>query len=142
MEAEKPSEPPSDPRPTDHDFLGVDYVFYPYELNGCIVFDDPKFDLKAEEFVCGADTLIRRMVQEDAEGASDYYICVSAEPQGAFRCLIRIGSRDGGEIYECEYAKETAWFCPSFYNYYPSPPPVLYVRAFASRPGRAKLQAL
>lgn len=110
--------------------LTVDVILYPYERAGCLLFDDPANGLIAEEFVRGADDLIRRMIELDAHNKESPRLFVSRRPMSAYRTLERVRDEDGGVVYRCEELGQDAWFCPAFFRYFPKAPRYLYVRAF------------
>lgn len=104
----------------------ADFLFFPYELpDGRIVFDDPKLGLKDEEFVCGADNLIRRLAP-----SLPCMMLVAANGNEALleHALEYVGTDENDwSSYRHVASGELVGLCPNFLRYYPKPPKTLRV---------------
>lgn len=104
---------------------GCDYQLFPYEQFGCLVFDDPAFDLVAEELVCGADDLAR-FLSRDMDGPYSLLISTKQMPASHELRFLRMEG-NGYHTYTTEIEEvPTVGLCPNFLHYYPQPPASLY----------------
>lgn len=120
--------------------LALDYIIYPYELDGSLVFDDPLFNLIAEELVCGTDTLVRYLSRRLSQPA----VHVSCTPRPSSDCLHFIGmERNGYTTYATNIpAVSQIQLCPNFKLYYPEPPAHLWINVEEASPSESHLYTL
>jgi hypothetical protein len=123
-------------------------TLYPYLYHGtCWVFDDPETGLKEEAFVLGASEMISRLIK--AKGISDaergFAMSFSDQPfdqdveltwlspeqaSGAIRQPAS-GLPATGNWYTGTVAGEKmiAWLCPALYEYFPTAPQRIFIKA-------------
>ena len=93
------------------------------------MFDDLKFGVKGQPFVFGSDLILEKMVAE-TDGAQDRMnVLFSAIPfPGTEHCLEFVREETEGFVYRWEDEKLQGWMSPSLRNYFPEPPPKIYLQ--------------
>ena len=108
----------------------VDFVLFPYEELGCIVYDDPTFGLEAEELCEGADEVVRYFMRE--LGTDAVALLSSGESREDWASFRHQGTTDTGwQIYVGTLGgkEQTMKLCPNFLLYYPAKPETLQFTA-------------
>nr|HIL76179.1 hypothetical protein [Rhodospirillales bacterium] len=93
------------------------------------VFDDLKFGVKEQPFVFGSDLILDKMVA-GVDGVQDRVnVLFSAIPfPGSEHCLEFVRQETEGFVYRWEEKKLQGWISPSLRNYFPEPPPKIYLQ--------------
>jgi hypothetical protein len=119
--------------PTHHIFpqfrnsVKPDYIFFPREMDGMIVFDDDRFGLVNEELVFGADTFVRKHAPCFPCAMAIFARDEISDPSwktsqwARFSCL----TEEGWTRYIAEEDGAFMNFCPNFKLYYPETPKFL-----------------
>jgi len=117
--------------------LAIDYILYPYELHGSLVFDDPAFNLVAEELVCGTDALVRYCSQHITHPA----VHISSTHRPSSDCLHFLRMENNGyHTYITNIpAVPQIQLCPNFRLYYPEPPEHLWINVAEVSPSELHL---
>jgi hypothetical protein len=107
----------------------VDYVLFPYELHGCIVYDDPIAGLEAEELCEGADEVVRYFMRE--LNTPSIALLSSGHPQEGWTSFEYQGWENGWQVYSGKLGgvDQEMKLCPNFLLYYPGKPQVLHFTA-------------
>jgi hypothetical protein len=109
---------------------------YPYQLNNCWVFDDPRTGLKEEAFVLGMSEIISKVVCHFGiiNPTKGFKMSFSDKPFDGYQASIKLiegGSKEIGNWYDGDicgtYMK--GWLCPALYLYFTVPPENIYMRA-------------
>lgn len=98
-------------------------------VNGVWMFDDSKFGVQDQPFVFGSDLILEKMVAE-TDGAQDRMnVLFSAIPfPGTEHCLEFVREETEGFVYRWEDEKLQGWMSPSLRNYFPDPPPKIFLQ--------------
>ena len=93
------------------------------------VFDDLKFGVKEQPFVFGSDLILDKMVA-GVNGTQDRMnVLFSAIPfPGTEHCLEFVREETEGFVYRWEDEKLQGWMSPSLRNYFPDPPPKIFLQ--------------
>ena len=98
-------------------------------VDGLWVFDDLKFGVKEQPFVFGSDLILVKMVAGVGEELDRVNILFSSIPfPGSEHCLKFVREETEGFVYLWEGEKLQGWMSPSLRNYYPQPPPKIYLQ--------------
>ena len=98
-------------------------------VDGIWVFCDPKFKIHEQPFVFGSDLILEKMVAEVDEELDRVNILFSSIPYpGSEHCLKFVREETEGFVYRWEDEKLQGWMSPSLRNYYPQPPPKIYLQ--------------
>ena len=97
--------------------------------SGLWVYDDAKFGVREQPLVFGMDLILERMV-EQVEGVEDRLNLVfSSIPfPGSEFSLVFVREETEGFVYCWEEKKLQGWLSPSLRNYFPEPPPKIYLQ--------------
>ena len=105
-------------------------VIKPYLWEGMWVFDDPRVELDKEPFVCGADVMIDRMVEDIPAAENGFRLIFSATPYpGHSLRLERRREEHGGNWYYSPDLGMEGWLCPALFKYFEEAPEHLYASA-------------
>lgn len=123
-------------------------TIYPYLLNSCWVFDDPRTGLKEEAFVLGMSEMMTRMVEakQIPDATKGFALTFSDEPVADFDVELNwlrsddsqvVPGRDGSaaQVYGNWYGGVVTgqalegWLCPALGLYFQAAPPRIFVRA-------------
>ena len=98
-------------------------------VDGLWVFDDLKFGVKEQPFVFGSDLILVKMVVGVDEELDRVNILFSSIPfPGSEHCLKFVREETEGFVYRWEEKNLQGWLSPSLRNYYPQPPPKIYLQ--------------
>ena len=98
-------------------------------VDGLWVFDDLKFGVKEQPFVFGSDLILVKMVAGVDEELDRVNILFSSIPfPGSEHCLKFVREETEGFVYRWEDEKLQGWLSPALRNYYPQPPPKIYLQ--------------
>ena len=101
-------------------------------VDGLWVFDDLKFGVKEQPFVFGSDLILEKMVARVDEELDRVNILFSSIPfPGSEHCLKFVREETVGFVYRWEDEKLQGWLSPSLRNYFPDPPPKIYLQLLA-----------
>jgi hypothetical protein len=104
-------------------------AIHPYKYEGMWVFDDPTVDLRQEPFVCGADTIIDRMVREIPNADRGFTLVFSSQPFPGYQAELEWARAEmSGNWYRSEALGMEGWLCPALLKYFASPPKKLYAQ--------------
>jgi len=97
--------------------------------NGIWAFDDERFGIVEQPFVFGADLILEKMATQ-VEGIGDRLNLVfSSIPfPGSEFCLGFVREETEGFVYRWEEKNLQGWLSPSLRNYFPEPPPNIYLQ--------------
>mgnify|MGYP001329205845 FL=1 len=97
--------------------------------DGLWVYDDATFGVKEQPFVFGSDLILEKMVAGVDEELDRVNILFSSIPfPGSEHCLKFVREETEGFVYRWEDEKLQGWMSPSLRNYYPQPPPKIYLQ--------------
>ena len=98
-------------------------------VDGLWVFDDLKFGVKEQPFVFGSDLILDKMVA-GVDGVQERVnVLFSAIPfPGTEHCLEFIREETEGFVYRWVEHNLQGWMSPSLRNYFPEPPPKIYLQ--------------
>ena len=103
-------------------------------VDGLWVFDDLKFGVKEQPFVFGSDLILVKMVAGVDEELDRVNILFSSIPfPGSEHCLKFVREETEGFVYLWEDEKLQGWLSPALRNYYPQPPPKIYLQLLPVR---------
>ena len=99
------------------------------QLDEIWVYDDASFEVKDQPFVFGADLILEKMTAQ-VEGVGDRLNLVfSSIPfPGSEFCLDFVREETEGFVYRWEEKNLQGWLSPSLRNYFPEPPPNIYLQ--------------
>jgi len=98
-------------------------------IDGLWVFDDSKFGIWEQPFVFGSDLILEKMVAGVDEELDCVNILFSSIPfPGSEHCLKFVREETEGFVYRWEDEKLQGWLSPALRNYYPQPPPKIYLQ--------------
>ena len=120
----------------------VDFVLFPYEEYGCIVYDDPLVGLEAEELCEGADEVVRYFMRE--LGTDAVALLSSGQSREGWSSFEHQGITDTGwQIYVGTLGgkEQTMKLCPNFLLYYPEKPKTLQFTAILASVALARYAA-
>ena len=98
-------------------------------VDGLWVYDDAKFGVREQPLVFGMDLILERMI-EQVEGVEERLNLVfSSIPfPGSEFSLRFVREETEGFVYRWEEKKLQGWLSPSLRNYFPEPPPEIYLQ--------------
>ena len=98
-------------------------------VDGLWVFDDSKFGIWEQPFVFGSDLILEKMVARVDEELDRVNILFSSIPfPGSEHCLEFVREETEGFVYRWEDEKLQGWMSPSLRNYFPDPPPKIFLQ--------------
>jgi hypothetical protein len=116
------------PRPAlHHPSPDIDFILFPYERLGCIIYDDPIAGLKAEELCEGADDVVRHWMRKLR--TRRIALLSSPTPHEGWTTFDHQGTAENGwQIYsgDLDGRPQTMKLCPNFGLYYPDTPKTLH----------------
>jgi len=100
-----------------------------WAVDGFWVYDDSSFGVKQQPFVFGADLILEKMAAQ-VKGVGDRLnIVFSSIPfPGSEFCLGFVREETEGFVYRWEEKNLQGWLSPSLRNYFPEPPPKIYLQ--------------
>ena len=98
-------------------------------VDGLWVYDYAKFGVREQPLVFGMDLILESMI-EQVEGVEERLNLVfSSIPfPGSEFALGFVRQETEGFVYRWEEKKLQGWFSPSLRNYFPEPPPEIYLQ--------------
>ena len=98
-------------------------------VDGLWVYDDAKFGVREQPLVFGMDLILEKMIKQ-VEGVKDRLNLVfSSIPfPGSEFALGFVRQETEGFVYRWEEKKLQGWLSPSLRNYFPEPPPEIYLQ--------------
>jgi hypothetical protein len=123
------------PRPAlHHPSPDIDFIHFPYEQLGCIIYDDPLAGLKAEELCEGTDEVVRHWMRK----LRTRRIALLSAPKAreGWTTFEHQGTAENGwQIYagDLDGHPQTMKLCPNFALYYPETPKQLQFTARKAR---------
>ena len=98
-------------------------------VDGLWVYDDASFGVKAQPLVFGMDLILEKMVEQVEVVADRLNLVFSSIPfPGSDFCLEFVRQETEGFVYRWEKKKLQGWLSPSLRNYFPEPPPKIYLQ--------------
>ena len=98
-------------------------------IDGLWVYDDPEFEVKGQPLVFGMDLILEKMVAQVDGISNQLNLVFSSIPfPGSAHCLSFVRGETEGFVYRWEEQKFQGWFSPSLRNYFPEPPPRIYLQ--------------
>ncbi len=98
-------------------------------VDGIWVFDDSVFGIHEQPFVFGSDLILEKMVRGVGEALDRVNILFSSIPfPGSEYCLKFVREETHGFVYCWETKNLHGWMSPSLRNYFPEPPPKIYLQ--------------
>ena len=98
-------------------------------VDGLWVFDDSKFGIWEQPFVFGSDLILEKLVAGVDEELDRVNILFSSIPfPGSEHCLKFVREETEGFVYRWEDEKLQGWMSPSLRNYFPDPPPKIFLQ--------------
>jgi hypothetical protein len=113
-----------------HPSPDIDFILFPYEKLGCIVYDDPLAGLKAEELCEGADEVVRYWMRK-LRTRRIALLSSPAAREGWTTFQHQGQTEDGWQIYTGVLggSNRTMKLCPNFALYYSQTPKQLHFTA-------------
>ena len=98
-------------------------------VDGLWVYNDSKFGVKEQPLVFGMDLILEKMLGQ-VEGVEDRLNLVfSSIPfPGSEFSLVFVREETEGFVYCWEEKKLQGWLSPALRNYFPEPPPKIYLQ--------------
>ena len=97
--------------------------------SGLWVYDDAKFGVREQPLVFGMDLILEKMVEQVGVVADRLNLVFSSIPfPGSDFCLEFVRQETEGFVYRWEKKKLQGWLSPSLRNYFPEPPPKIYLQ--------------
>tara|TARA_Y100001934_G_scaffold262275_1_gene336546 strand:- start:512 stop:835 length:324 start_codon:yes stop_codon:yes gene_type:complete len=98
-------------------------------VDGFWVYDDSSFGVKQQPFVFGADLILEKMAAQVKCVGDRFNIVFSSIPfPGSEFCLGFVREETEGFVYRWEEKNLQGWLSPSLRNYFPEPPPNIYLQ--------------
>ena len=98
-------------------------------IDGLWVYNDDSFGVKGQPLVFGMDLILEKMVDQVEGISSQLNLVFSSIPfPGSSQCLSFVRDETEGFVYRWEEQKFQGWFSPSLRNYFPEPPPRIYLQ--------------
>lgn len=98
-------------------------------VEGLWVYDDSKYGVEKQPLVFGADLIIEKMVSLVRGGDCQINLVFSSIPfPGSEFCLDFVREETEGFVYRWEEKKLQGWLSPSLRNYFPEPPPKIFLQ--------------
>ena len=116
-----------------HPSPDIDFILFPYEKHGCIVYDDPQAELKAEELCEGADEVVRHWMKK--LGTKRIALMSSPHAKEGWTTLHHRGTENGWQVYAGDLGghHQLMKLCPNFALYYSETPAELHFTAVRAR---------
>ena len=97
--------------------------------DGLWIYDDKNFQVREQPFVFGMDLILEKMINPPLENSNCLNLIFSciAFPGSEF-CLEFVREETEGFIYRWEKRNLQGWLSPSLRNYFPEPPPQIYLQ--------------
>jgi hypothetical protein len=103
-----------------------------HRQDGLWDFSDRRFGIDDQPFVFGSDLILEKMVARVDEELDRVNILFSSIPfPGSEHCLEFVREETEGFVYRWEDEKLQGWMSPSLRNYFPDPPPKIYLQLLA-----------
>ena len=98
-------------------------------VDGLWVYNDSKFGVKEQPLVFGMDLILEKMVEQVEGGEDRLNLVFSTIPfPGSEFCLKFVREETEGFVYRWEEKKLQGWLSPSLRNYFPEPPPKIFLQ--------------
>ncbi|MBL59694.1 MAG: hypothetical protein CMO75_08495 [Verrucomicrobiales bacterium] len=98
-------------------------------IDGLWCYDDVSFEVKGQPFVFGADLILDKMADRIDEVGDQLNLVFSSIPfPGSEFCLDFVREETEGFVYRWEEKNLQGWLSPSLRNYFPEPPPNIYLQ--------------
>ena len=98
-------------------------------VDGLWVYDDAKFGVREQPLVFGMDLILERMVEQVEGGGDRLNLVFSSIPfPGSEFSLGFVREETEGFVYRWDEKKLQGWLSPSLRNYFPEPPPEIYLQ--------------
>jgi len=97
--------------------------------NGLWVFDDERFGIVEQPFVFGADLILEKMAAQSGVNGERLNAVFAGIPfPGSEYTLRFVREETEGFMYRWEEENLQSWLSPSLKNYFPEPPPEIYLQ--------------
>ncbi len=97
--------------------------------DGLWVYDDRKFGVREQQLVFGMNLIGERMIEQVGGGGDRFNLIFSSIPfPGSEFSLGFVREETEGFVYCWEEKKLQGWLSPSLRNYFPEPPPEIYLQ--------------
>ena len=100
-----------------------------HAVDGLWAYDDENFNVREQPLVFGVDLVLEKMV-EKVEGIGDrlnlVFSCIPFP--GSEHCLKFVREETEGFVYLWEEKNLQGWLSPSLRNYFPVPPPKIFLQ--------------
>lgn len=114
-------------------------IIAPYKYRDSWVFDDERVGLLQEPFVCGADTMIDKVVATIPDPESGFIMLFSAIAFPGHQIKLSWRREDcDGNWYFSEQLDMEGWLCPALFEYFDEAPKEIYVQVKAKTNPLAK----
>jgi hypothetical protein len=109
------------------------FVLHPYKLHRSTwLFDDERYGLVQEPFVCGTSEMIEVLAQGIPNAEKGFRLTFSAAPFPGYAKEFRwLRSESGGNWYQDDASSMEGWLCPVLFHYFEKAPARIYARADA-----------
>ena len=98
-------------------------------MDGLWVYDDSKFGVREQPFVFGMDLILERIVEQVEKVEDRLNLVFASIPfPGSEFCLEFVREETEGFVYRWEEKNLQGWLSPSLRNYFPEPPPKIYLQ--------------
>ena len=98
-------------------------------VDGLWVYDDAKFGVREQPLVFGMDLILERMIEQVEGVECRLNLVFSSIPfPGSEFSLRFVREETEGFVYCWEEKKLQGWLSPSLRNYFPEPPPEIYLQ--------------
>ena len=98
-------------------------------VEGIWIYDDASFGVLEQPFVFGADLILEKMVAQVEGARGRLNLVFSSIPfPGSQFCLGFVREETEGFVYRWEKKNLQGWLSPSLRNYFPEPPPKIYLQ--------------
>ena len=97
-------------------------------VDGLWVYNDSKFEVRDQPLVFGMDLILEKMVKQ-VEGGDRLNLVFSSIPfPGSAFSLGFVREETEGFVYCWEEKQLQGWLSPALRNYFPEPPPKIYLQ--------------
>ena len=98
-------------------------------VDGLWVYDDSKFGVREQPFVFGMDLILESIVEQVEKVEDRLNLVFASIPfPGSEFCLEFVREETEGFVYRWEEKNLQGWLSPSLRNYFPEPPPEIYLQ--------------
>ena len=98
-------------------------------VDGLWCYDDPNFGVKEQPLVFGMDLILEKMIDHVGGLGDRLNLVFSSIPfPGSEFCLGFVREETEGFVYRWEEKNLQGWLSPSLRNYFPEPPPNIYLQ--------------